>query len=358
MSSQASPYSNLPAFHFWKSGVVDLAPGQFDPIVRTKFKISQEDTIVTLGSCFAQHLSRFVRENGFNYLSLEMKPKNHVNVEPVDALTQNFSALYGNVYTAKQALQLVQRSQGWEPSESVWSKDGRYYDPYRPTVFSNGFPDPETVFDERSSHLSIVAQLFQTCDIVVFTLGLTEAWVSKTDGAVFPVAPGVVAGSFCEDLHSFVNFSYREVLADISDFCLTLKRINPRIKIILTVSPVSLNATFEKQNVLVSSTYSKSVLRAAAGEIVSTFDFVDYFPSFEIINNPQNHCRYLEDDLRNVTALGVKKVMALFQKHYMSSFNPKQDVDQIHTNIGYDATSSEQIAQIICDEDLINNETT
>jgi hypothetical protein len=358
VNNQSSPYSNLPAFHFWRSGVVDVTPGQFDPVVRTKFKISQEDAIVTLGSCFAQHLSRFVRESGFNYLSREMKPKNDVSLEPVDAMTQNFSALYGNVYTAKQALQLVQRSQGWEPSESVWSKDGRYYDPYRPTVFSNGFPNPETVFDERSSHLSIVAQLFQACDVVVFTLGLTEGWVSKTDGAVFPIAPGVVAGSFCEDLHSFVNFSYREVLADISDFCLTLKQINPKIKIILTVSPVSLNATFEKQNVLVSSTYSKSVLRAAAGEIVSTYEFVDYFPSFEIIINPQNHCRYLEDDLRNVTALGVKKVMALFKKHYMSSLHSKQDVNQIQTNRGYNTTSNDQIAQIICDEDLINNETT
>ena len=36
---------------------------------------------------------------------------------------------------------------------------------------------------------------FRDLDVFVFTLGLTEAWVAKADGAVFPLAPGVVSQS-------------------------------------------------------------------------------------------------------------------------------------------------------------------
>ena len=38
--------------------------------------------------------------------------------------------------------------------------------------------------------------MFEQSEIFIFTLGLTEAWRSKKDGAVFPLAPGVSAGSF------------------------------------------------------------------------------------------------------------------------------------------------------------------
>ena len=38
---------------------------------------------------------------------------------------------------------------------------------------------------------SPVREVFETCDVFVFTLGLTEGWVSTLDGAVYPLAPGV-----------------------------------------------------------------------------------------------------------------------------------------------------------------------
>jgi hypothetical protein len=51
---------------------------------------------------------------------------------------------------------------------------------------------------------------------VVFTLGLTETWMSLQDGVVYPVAPGVVAGSMDESQHAFKNFNYTEVMIDLA----------------------------------------------------------------------------------------------------------------------------------------------
>ena len=62
---------------------------------------------------------------------------------------------------------------------------------------------------------------------MVFTLGLTEAWVSADDGAVFPAAPGTVAGEFDPARHRFVNFTVDEVVADLDGMIEALRAINP-----------------------------------------------------------------------------------------------------------------------------------
>jgi len=52
-----------------------------------------------------------------------------------------FSARYGNIYTARQLLQLVERAYGrFTPDEPVWRRDdGGYGDPFRPRVEPEGF---------------------------------------------------------------------------------------------------------------------------------------------------------------------------------------------------------------------------
>ena len=58
---------------------------------------------------------------------------------------------------------------------------------------------------------------------------------------------------------------------------------NPRCRIIVTISPVSLWATFrEDSDVISASCNSKSTLRAVADEFVARHENVYYFPAFEI----------------------------------------------------------------------------
>jgi hypothetical protein len=177
--------------------------------------------------------------------------------------------------------------------------------------------------------------------VFVFTLGLTEAWRSKVDGSVFPVAPGVAGGSFDPTLHEFVNFPVQEVESDLLAFLAKLKQKNPTVKILLTVSPVPLVATYEDRHVLVSTTYSKAVLRVAAEAATAQYGWVDYFPSYEIITGSFNQGQYYADDFREVNPAGVAHVMRCFQKHYIGA--------QTATP-GYAPVSRDDV---ICDEEVI-----
>jgi hypothetical protein len=356
MSDKINPYRGLPSFHYWRSGVADVGLGQFDPVEAAKFQIGESDQISTLGSCFAQHLAKHIHKSGYNYVVTEPLRSDEEQTDMAKLMASQFSARYGNVYTVRQALQLLDRANGWEPIDNIWERDGRFYDAFRPNVFPGGFASEELLLEERKRHLASVLKVFTHSDVVVFTLGLTETWVSLQDGAVYPVAPGVVAGSMDESQHAFKNFNYTEVMSDLTAWCIRLREMNPKVRILLTVSPVPLNATYEPRNVWASTTYSKATLRSAAGDVASALPYVDYFPSYEIITCPQVQGRYFEDDLREVREIGVRHVMRVFGKHYLAKSSAAEVVEQKRRFSFGRSSRSAGVSSVFCDEELLDQE--
>lgn len=315
---KAHPYQDLPPHQFWRRAVGNVDRHAFDPVVATKFRIGPEQTVATAGSCFAQHISRKLQSIGFSYLQCE-------SGEGLDAEQRRlrnfgtFSARFGNLYTARQLLQLFKRAFGrFAPSEPAWQRpDGRWADPFRPSVEPEGFASPAALQLDGELHLAAVRRMFEQADVFVYTLGLTEGWRSRVDGAMFPIAPGVVAGEYDPARHEFVNFNAHQTEQDMAEFLVLLKSVNPDVKVLLTVSPVPLVATYEPRHVLVATTYSKAVLRVAAESLCARFAWVDYFPSFEIITGSYNGGAYYEADHREVSQTGVAHAMRCFLHNYL-----------------------------------------
>ncbi len=342
-----TPYSDLPDHHFWRRSIASVEVHRIDPVVRTRFRIAPTDRIATAGSCFAQHIARRLQTIGDYYLVAEDGA--HLPADDRAARQYGlFSARYGNIYTAAQLWQLWREAYGeWTPVEDAWpGRDGGWVDPFRPTVET--FPTRDAVAADRAPHLAAVRQLFESCDILVFTLGLTEAWRALDDGAVYPLAPGVAGGSYDPARYAFVNYTAADVEEDMGRFLDAVKARNPGLRVILTVSPVPLAATYEDRSVLVSTTYSKAALRVAAEAMIRRFDWVDYFPSYEIIAGSPTGGLYYEPDDREVNPLGVAHVMRLFQRHYIDG----DAVPPTSAAITADATST---GVVICDESLIES---
>ena len=133
-----------------------------------------------------------------------------------------------------------------------------------------------------------------------------------TDRRTKSLAPGTVAGEYDPQKHVFRNLRYGEVMADMTEFWSALRAVNPSARMLLTVSPVPLAATATDNHVMVATSYSKSVLRAVAGDLVAELDGVSYFPSYEIISSHPARGMYFEPDLRNVSQYGVDYVMSHF----------------------------------------------
>jgi len=159
--------------------------------------------------------------------------------------------------------------------------------------------------------------------VLVFTLGLTEAWALKLDDAVFPLCPGVAGGQFDPARYEFHNFSVSEVVADMTAFIDGLRDKNPKCRIILTVSPVPLVATARVDtHVLAATVYSKSILRVAAEMVAQARSLVAYFPSYEIITARYDAGTYFAADRRAVLPEGVAHVMRAFAGCFTNIFAP------------------------------------
>lgn len=308
-----SPYDALPPRAFWRSAVAGRAADQTADLYVPRFPITAQTRIATAGSCFAQHVGRALRAAGCTVLDAEPLP----DAIP-DAVAQRFgyrlfSGRYGNIYTARQWLQLLREMRGKaSPALTVWERDGRFHDAQRPNVEPEGLDSADFVLAHRRRHLATTRRMLAQADVFVFTFGLTEAWVHRATGTVYPTAPGTVAGIHDPDIFAFHNFDVAEVLADFEQVRLMMKARAPDLKFLVTVSPVPLTATASGQHVEVATAYSKAVLRAVCGMLVTRHDDVDYFPSYEIITSQTARGAYFEENLRSVTPQGVATAMETF----------------------------------------------
>lgn len=309
-----NPYEGLPPGRFWRTGVADASPLGLKGLYEKKWAIKPSDKIAAAGSCFAQHISRFLRAEGYSVIDQERAPMGLLAEQHQTYGFSMYSARYGNIYTVRQLLQLAQEAiSGQARTDIVWEKEGRFYDALRPNVEPHGHATPEDVIAHRQIHIVKVARMLLDMNVFVFTLGLTEAWENTQSGLIYPTAPGTLAGEFDDTIHAFRNFTAHEVRKDMMEFISAVRAYRERqFRLLLTVSPVPLTATASGRHILQASIYSKSVLRGVAGQLGMAQNYIDYFPSYEIITNPASRGVFFAPNLRSVTPEGVQTVMKVF----------------------------------------------
>lgn len=347
MATAADPYAKLPSRAFWRAAI---GQPHFTDVgdLWQPLPLTRQDRIATAGSCFAQHLGNHLARRGAAYMDLEPEPP---KLFPTLAAARRFgyrvySCRYGNVYTTRQLVQLFEEAFARRvPAEIVWRRGDRYYDALRPSVDPVGQPSAELIVEMRRAHLARVREMFLSLDLFVFTLGLTETWLSRADGTAFPTAPGTLCGEFDAARYEFRNFSYLDIAEDLARFWTGLREVNPRARMLMTVSPVPLTATASGEHVLVATTYSKCTLRAVAGDLARQLPDVWYFPSYEIIATHPSRGMFYDPNLRTVNETGVNYVM----RHFFSG--------PLASEFGSDeALPTEPDSELVCDEEALDQQ--
>ncbi|MGE0371158.1 MAG: GSCFA domain-containing protein [Gammaproteobacteria bacterium] len=315
-----NPYRRLPGHAFWKTAVAQKGMPDVDHLWMPNFKLSQDDRVVTFGSCFAQHIGNALVKRGFNWYTAEPPPPGLTAEEARERNYNVFSARTGNIYTTSSLRQWTE----WAllkkdmPAEA-WVGDGRLFDPFRPAIEPGGFSDIDALRRSQSTTLESFRGCIEQAKYFVFTLGLTESWFDKDGACEYPACPGTIAGEFDPQRHRFVNQKFGDVRDNLLASLDLMRAVNADLRFILTVSPVPLTATNSGRHVLVATMASKSILRAVADEVAADRPYVDYFPSYELINSPVFKGVYFEANLRNVTPKGVDFVMDHFFSCAVSS---------------------------------------
>jgi hypothetical protein len=238
------------------------------------FKIDRKSLIASMGSCFAREIKTVLLKRGFNYIV----------EEPLRPATAHASAAWERVYNTFCMRQIFEYTfEKWAPDLRWWiaPESGLVQDPYRRTMTYESLAEAEQDF---AHHIECSRKALSKAEYLILTLGLTEIWRDKIDGSVIslPSGPYVNEGG---DMgrYEFRVSRYTENLANLEHIYEILKKHNPACRLIVSVSPVHLWATFrEDSDVISASCNSKSTLRAVADEFCAAHSDVAYFPAYEM----------------------------------------------------------------------------
>ncbi|SLN18951.1 GSCFA family protein [Aquimixticola soesokkakensis] len=352
------PYIGLPTIAYWKTGVAALNPLQLSGLWQPKFPVTGEDRIVTAGSCFAQHIGRALSARGYRWLDAEPAPP---FLKPEDASAYNygiFSFRTGNIYSARILRQWLEMAFGAEvPACLNWETEGRFFDGLRPAIEPNGFETLGEMIASREACFAAIRKAVNQGSVFVFTLGLTESWYDAESDTEFALCPGTVAGTFDAQQHKFRNHRHAGILKDMKAAIKLIRRKNPEMRVLLTVSPVPLTATASGAHVLTATSRSKSTLRAVAAELAEDYDFVDYFPSYEIITHPVWRGMFYAPNQRSVVSEGVDVVMGHFFADQDRAYPDRAKPDQGGKGkAGADTKRAQNpdAGDVKCEEELLN----
>ena len=145
-------------------------------------------------------------------------------------------------------------------------------------------------------------------DWLLITYGTAWIYERSDTGEVVANCHKLPAANFSKSL-----MSTQAIASSFARFFDALKKLNPNIRIIITVSPVRhLKDTLELNSV------SKSVLRVACHEISAEFADVEYFPAFEMMVDDLRDYRFYKSDMLHPTEQAEDYIWEKFMERYFS----------------------------------------
>lgn len=254
--------------------------------------ITPETKVTAFGSCFAEHIGNYLNDR--NYTILTKSDANAYVVQVHEGMV--------NSYAIRQQFDWAFR--GLAPTTGLW----------------HGYQAEEYEYDEAVRQTTL--DMFEQTGVFILTFGLSEVWYDEPTGEVFWRA--VPAEVFDPDRHKFRVTTVAENAANMRAIYDTIREFRPDARIIFTLSPIPLLATFRPVSCITANAVSKAILRAAIDEVhrdVAAEGKLFYWPSYEIVQEAFGAGRY-RTDRRHIHERILDYVMALFETHYCVGSTP------------------------------------
>jgi hypothetical protein len=148
-----------------------------------------------------------------------------------------------------------------------------------------------------------------TADAVVLTLGTAYAYRLRETEEIISNCHKVPSEKFDKEL-----LTADEIIAAIAETHAYLRRINPRLRFILTVSPVR-----HLKETLPLSLVSKSMLRVACHYLSELLPDVSYFPAYELLLDDLRDYRFYASDMLHPSDVAENYIWERFTRTYFDT---------------------------------------
>lgn len=224
-----------------------------------KFEPNQK--IITLGSCFSEVMGEKLKQLPFEVMNQPFGTLFHPN------------AIH-NILAIEQPLQ-----------EVFYELDGKFVHPHYHSIWK--YDSPEELFEAISKQRTKVNAYLKEANWLIVTFG--TAFYYQDQILNIPVA-----NCHKQNQKRFVKklSSLEEITKNWTQFLDKLKKQNPQLEILLTLSPVR-----HTKDGIQNNQVSKSTLRLVIEQLNNQFDFVHYFPAYEYVIDELRDYSYFKHDL-------------------------------------------------------------
>lgn len=271
--------------HFFKTGGIEKYVLQgWVPDAPT---ITAHTQVTAFGSCFAANISNWLTKRNFNVLNKSDDAGKSYVVACGEGMVNSFVIL----------------------QQFEWAWEGKVFD----QDLWHGYDTEAYGYDPEVQ--AQTKKMFDETDVFILTFGLSEIWYDEPTGNVFWRT--IPKDAYDPSRHKFRVSSVEENKENMKKIYALIRKHRPDAKIIFTLSPIPLQATFRDNSCMTSNAVSKSVLRIAIDETYRDLrheGVLHYWPSYELVTDafqqPYKH------DRRHVKEPVLDYIMMLFERSW------------------------------------------
>ncbi len=249
-------------------------------------KFGLHTKFLTIGSCFSEVLG------------------NYLNSIKIECLNNPFGVIYNLKSISNLILESISDSE--LNQKKIIKKDELYFHLDYHSNFRN--ESLENLITQIEEAKLIFKNGLKSSNYLVITLG--TSWVYEKKDVKETVS----------NCHKLDNNLFEKKLLSLDDQVLIfrnlyhgLKKFNPNLKIIVTISPVRhLKDTISLNNL------SKSIIRVLVQEVISQFNDVTYFPAYEIMLDDLRDYRFYKADLIHPNEIAEEYIIEIFSNSYFN----------------------------------------
>lgn len=243
--------------------------------------------VLTVGSCFADSIGERLR------------------LDKVQTLVNPFGTVFQPLALAQLLRAAAGEEQDWQ--QHLVEARGRWqsYD-FHSTI---GAESPVELLQTIQETIRRVGEFVRTADTVVLTLGTAWTYRLRETGELVSNLHKLPANLFEKEL-----LTADEVVNSLAEVHALLRRANPNIRIVLTVSPVR-----HIKDTLPLNAVSKSVLRVACHYLSELLPNVSYFPAYELLADDLRDYRFYAADMLHPSDVAEDYIWERFARAYFDA---------------------------------------
>ncbi|MFZ1749968.1 MAG: GSCFA domain-containing protein [Saprospiraceae bacterium] len=256
-------------------------------ILPSKQKLSHNDGIFLIGSCFSQNIGEYLKSYKFD-----------VHINP-----------FGNIYNPVSIANVIEMTCALDRvnENDMWESHGVFVHPsFHSTL---GRLDIDEAIRAINSTIEQTHLLLQSARTIIITLGTSLAYRYKSTMQLVANCHKVPAAMFDPVVIDIDHGT------DVLGLALgVLRRLNPSINIVLTISPVR-----HIKDGIIQNARSKAGLIGMVDQLQKSEQSITYFPSYEWMMDDLRDYRYYEDDMIHPNGQAIAYIWAKFKDHYFDA---------------------------------------